>query len=76
MITNQVTEEAKMTTVKKDKIDSRKFETKVIKVIKSIKQMDDFEQKETILTMLRELHNGCLEWSAPEEAFKIVEELR
>ena len=61
-----------MTTVKKDKIDSKNFEDRVIKTIKQIKQMEDFEQKEIILRMLRELHNGCLEWAAPEEAYKII----
>ena len=64
-----------MTVVKKERISSKNFEKRIIKVIKQVKAMD-FEEKETILTMLRELHNGCLEWSAPEEAFKIMEELR
>lgn len=64
-----------MTTVKRERISSKNFEKRIIKVIKQVKAMD-FEEKETILTMLRELHNGCLEWSAPEEAFKIMEELR
>lgn len=64
-----------MTTVKKEKIDSKNFEKRIISTIKKVKAMD-FEEKETILTMLRELHNGCLEWSAPEENFKIMEELR
>ena len=64
-----------MVTVKKERISSKNFEKRIIKVIKQVKAMD-IEDKETILAMLRELHNGCLEWSAPEEAFKIMEELR
>lgn len=64
-----------MTTVKKERISSKKFEKNIIGVIKKVKAMD-FEEKEEILTLLRELHNGCLEWSAPEKAFDIMEELR
>ena len=64
-----------MTVVKRERISSRNFEKKIIATIKKVKMMD-FEEKEEILTLLRELHNGCLEWSAPEEAFKIMEELR
>lgn len=61
-----------MTTVKKDQISSRKFEKNVIRIINTVKAMEDFDQKEIVLRMLRELHNGCLEWAAPEDAFKIV----
>ena len=64
-----------MTVVKRERISSKNFEKKIIATIKKVKMMD-FEEKEEILTLLRELHNGCLEWSAPEEAFKIMEELR
>lgn len=64
-----------MTVVKRERISSKNFEKKIIATIKKVKMME-FEEKEEILTLLRELHNGCLEWSAPEEAFKIMEELR
>ena len=64
-----------MTVVKRERISSKNFEKKIIATIKKVKMMD-FEEKEEILNLLRELHNGCLEWSAPEEAFKIMEELR
>lgn len=64
-----------MTVVKRERISSKNFEKKIIATIKKVKMMD-FEEKEEVLTLLRELHNGCLEWSAPEEAFKIMEELR
>lgn len=64
-----------MTVVKRERISSKNFEKKIIATIKKVKMMD-FEEKEEILTLLRELHNGCLEWSAPEESLKITEELR
>lgn len=64
-----------MTVVKRERISSKNFEKKIIATIKKVKMMD-FEEKEEVLTLLRELHNGCLEWSAPEEPFRIMEELR
>lgn len=66
-----------MVTVKKDTIRTKVFEKKIIKTIKTIKGMDLPEkQKDDILYLMRELHISCMEWGKPEDAFKIVEELR
>ena len=66
-----------MVTVKRDTIKTKTFEEKVIKAIKTVKRMElPDKEKDDVLTILRDLHNGCLEWSAPEDPFRILEELR
>ena len=66
-----------MVTVKKDTISSKNFEKKIITLIKMVKGMDMPENtRKILLEELRRVHNGCLEWSVPEDAFKIIEELR
>ena len=66
-----------MVTVKRDTIKTKPFEEKVIKAIKTVKRMElPDKEKDDVLTILRDLHNGCLEWSAPEDPFRILEELR
>lgn len=66
-----------MVTVKRDTIKTKTFEEKVIKAIKTVKRMElTDKEKDDVLTILRDLHNGCLEWSAPEDPFRILEELR
>lgn len=60
-----------MVTVKKDTIQTKKFESEVIKVINSIKSMDlPDEEKSQILTTLRAMQNNCYEWGQPVEDFK------
>ena len=66
-----------MTTIKKDTINAKKFEKKMIALIKMVKIMEMPEHTRNILLEeLRAMHNGCLEWGEPENAFKIIEELR
>lgn len=66
-----------MVTVKRETIKTKTFEEKVIKAIKTVKRMElPDKEKDDVLTILRDLHNGCLEWSAPEDPFRILEELR
>lgn len=66
-----------MTTVKKDTIDSKKFEKKMIALIKLTKGMDMPENtRKILLEEMRRVHNTCLEWTAPDEPFRIIEELR
>lgn len=64
-----------MVTVKKETIKTSVFEKNILASIKKVKGMD-FPEKEDVLKILRELHNGCLEWSAPEKAFEIIKELK
>lgn len=66
-----------MTTIKKETIKSKVFEKKMIGLIKMVKGMDMPEQtRKILLEELRHVHNSCLEWAKPEDAFKIIEELR
>ena len=69
-----------MTVIKKQTINTRTFEKKMIGLIKMVKLMEMPEHTRTILLdELRHVHNGCLEWETPqtpEDTFHIVEELR
>jgi hypothetical protein len=66
-----------MVTVKKDTIQTKKFENKMVKAIKEVKRMDiPQKEKDDILEILRGIHNGCMEWAVPEEEFRILEELK
>ena len=66
-----------MKTVKKDTIQSKTFEKRMIALIKLVKIMEMPEHtRKILLEELRATHNGCLEWGAPEDTFKIIEELR
>lgn len=66
-----------MVTVKKETIRAKKFEHEIIAVINNIKKMElPKEEKRDLLNQLRALHNNCLEWGAPEEEFKIIDELK
>jgi len=63
-----------MVTVKKQTIQTKKFEEEVIKAIKHIKAMKlEDEDKSEILNTLRSMQNNCYEWGAPVEDFKIIE---
>lgn len=66
-----------MTTIKKDTVNSKVFEKKMIGLIKMVKGMDMPDNtRKILLDELRRVHNSCLEWTVPEEPFKIIEELR
>lgn len=60
-----------MVTVKKKTIQTKKFESEIIKAIKSVERMDiPLESRMKVLDLLREVHNECLEWGEPIEDFK------
>ena len=64
-------------TVKKDTISTKKFQKKVLTLIKMVKVMDMSDSTRKILIEeLRKMHNECLEYSTPEDPFAIPEELR
>lgn len=66
-----------MTTVKKATIDAKKFEKKIITIIKMVKAMDmPNETKKILLEELRRMHNTCLEWEDPKGKFQILPELQ
>ena len=66
-----------MTTVKKSTIQAKKFEKKMITLIKMVKGMDMPDKTKTLLLdELRRVHNTCLEWEEPKEDFKIIDELQ
>ena len=66
-----------MVTVKKETVNARKFEKRMITLIKMVKVMDMPETtKKILLEELRNVHNGLLEWAEPEEEFRILEELK
>lgn len=63
-----------MVTVKKPTVDTKTFESKVIKVIKKIKTLDmPKETRKELLEDIRFLHNSCLVWGEPKEEFEILE---
>ncbi|MBQ3947339.1 MAG: hypothetical protein II656_02360 [Ruminococcus sp.] len=63
-----------MVTVKRDTIQTNKFEHEVAKVINNVKRMDlPDKQKNDLLDQLRELHIGCLEYGTPVQNFKAFE---
>lgn len=53
-----------MVTVKKETINTRRFEHEVIKVINDIKRMESLD-KSTVLRLLRTMQSNCYEWSEP-----------
>jgi len=60
-----------MVTVKKKTIQTKKFESEIIKAIKRVEGMDiPLESRMKVLDLLREVHNECLEWGEPIEDFK------
>lgn len=60
-----------MVTVKKKTIQTKKFESEIIKAIKRVDGMDiPLESRMKVLDLLREVHNECLEWGEPIEDFK------
>lgn len=62
-----------MTLVKKETINAKKFEKKMIGLIKMAEGMDMPENtKKILLDELRRVHNGCLEWGEPSKDFEIV----
>jgi hypothetical protein len=52
------------TKIKKQSISTKHFEYEVIKVINEIKDMENLneEDRQHLLTLLRQLHVNCLEW--------------
>jgi len=63
-----------MVTVKKKTIQTKKFESEIIKAIKRVEGMDiPLESRMKVLDLLREVHNECLEWGEPIEDFKAFE---
>ena len=60
-----------MVTVKKKTIQTKKFDSEIIKAIKRVEGMDiPLESRMKVLDLLREVHNECLEWGEPIEDFK------
>ena len=66
-----------MTLVKKETVKAKKFEKKMIGLIKVAKGMDMPENtRKILLDELRRVHNSCLEWGEPAKDFEITEELK
>ncbi len=66
-----------MVTVKKDTIQTKKFESEIIRAIKTVEKMDiPLESRMKVLDLLRAVHNECLEWGVPVENFKTFEAKR
>lgn len=67
-----------MVTVKKDTVNAKLFEHKMISLINDVKTMDIPDvSKEILLKELKKIHNECLEWEEPKPKndFKIFKEL-